>query len=134
MELNINSPAYYTSQNGVIDEIYNMCKEIREYVKDKNYSELIDIIGITPIVAPKELLERGLFKETKKCEIRYRFASVSLAIDYDAFTQGDVTEKKKLIIENILKSMKAIQKRAKIDFDSFYADMKLCSREWHIES
>ena len=57
-------------------------------------AELIDIIGITPIVAPKELLEKGLFKETKKCEIRYQFASVSLAIDYDAFIQGDVTEKK----------------------------------------
>lgn len=34
MQLNINSPSYFTGQYGVIDEIYDLCKEIRYWVKD----------------------------------------------------------------------------------------------------
>lgn len=58
MELNINSPSYFTQQYGVIDEIYNMCKE------------------------------------SKKCEAKAGFASVSLQIDYETYVNADIDEKK----------------------------------------
>ena len=123
MELNINSPSYFTREYGVIDEIYDMCKEIRYWVKDKSYSPIVDIVGIVPIVAPKEIIEQGLCKESKKCEAKAGFASVSLQIDYETYVNADIDEKKRLIVNNILASVKAIHSRAKIDFAEFHKDI-----------
>ena len=60
MDLNINSPAYYTKEYGVDDDIYWMCRELSNYVREKKYSDAINIIGIVPIVAPAAVLEKGL--------------------------------------------------------------------------
>ena len=73
MELNINSPKYYKDVYGVDDEIYRLCQDIYIYFKDKSYSEIINIIGIIPIIAPKELLENGKYKEVKHCSVAYGF-------------------------------------------------------------
>ena len=78
MDLNINSPAYYTSEYGVDDDIYWMCRELSYYVREKKYSDAINIIGIVPIVAPAAVLEKGLCKAHKRCELKSGFASVSL--------------------------------------------------------
>lgn len=123
MDLNINSPSYFTRQYGVIDEIYNMCRDIRYWVKDKHYSPIVDIVGIVPIIAPKEVIHGGLYKEEKKCEAKAGFASVSLQIDYETYVCADIDEKKKLIINNVLASVKVIHNRAKIDFDKFRKDI-----------
>lgn len=66
MQLNVNSPAYFTQHFGIDDEIYVMCREIANYFKCKEYSDDLSIIGIIPIIAPKALTDSGLYKETKK--------------------------------------------------------------------
>lgn len=124
MELNINSPAYYKNIFGVDDDIYQMCRELSMFMKDKNYSDIISSIGVCPIVAPQQELDKGLWKETKKCELKYGFASVSLQIDYDAYVNADINQKKQLMIDNILKSVKAISKKGKIDYKQFEEDVK----------
>ena len=111
MELNINSPSYFTKQYGVIDEIYSMCRD------------LVDIVGITPIIAPKDIIEQGLFKQEKKCDIKYGFASVSLWIDYDEYLKADITDKQIMIVKNILASIKTISRKAKIDYKQFCEDI-----------
>ena len=123
MHLNINSPAYFTKQYGVIDEIYKMCREISKYVENKQYSNIVNTIGITPIIAPKDIIEQGFFKQEKKCDIRYGFASVSLWIDYDEFLQSDLINKQIMIVKNILDSIKVIARKAKIDYEKFYDDI-----------
>lgn len=123
MDLNINSPAYYTNIYGIDDEIYWMCRELSKSVKEKGYSELINIIGIVPIVAPIEEVNKGLWKEIKKCEVDYGIATVSLRIDYDEYLQADLGKKKALIINNLLKSVKAVSKKGKIDFNRFQEDI-----------
>ena len=45
MDLNINSPAYYTREYGVDDDIYWMCRELSYYVREKKYSDAINIIS-----------------------------------------------------------------------------------------
>lgn len=65
MELNINSPSYYTNEHGVEDEIYWMCRELSAFVREKEYSDIIKIIGIVPIIAPKSVIEKGLCKTLK---------------------------------------------------------------------
>lgn len=130
MELNINSPAYYSGKYGINDEIYYLCKMLSEYVQDKRYSNEINIIGITPIIAPPEILQEGLWKESKKCELRYGFASVSLQIDFEEFVEADVEKKKGLIIQNILKSVKCISKKGNIDYKLFESDMmRFCKKQ-----
>ena len=111
MELNINSPSYFTKQYGVIDEIYSMCRGISKHVENKQYSDLVDIVGITPIIAPKDIIEQGLFKQEKKCDIKYGFASVSLWIDYDEYLKADITDKQIMIV------------KAKIDYKQFCEDI-----------
>ncbi|MCM1500751.1 MAG: hypothetical protein NC124_20015 [Clostridium sp.] len=96
MVLNINSPAYYSEKYGIHDEIYYLCKNLSEYVQDKQYSNEINIIGITPIIAPSEILKEGLWKELKKCELRYGFASVSLQVDFEEFIKADMEKKKRV--------------------------------------
>ena len=118
MELNINSPSYFTKQYGVIDEIYSMCRGISKHVENKQYSDLVDIVGITPIIAPKDIIEQGLFKQEKKCDIKYGFASVSLWIDYDEYLKADITDK-----QIILASIKTISRKAKIDYKQFCEDI-----------
>ncbi len=96
MNLFINSPSYYTQECGVIDEIYQMCKTISNNIDITKYTTLLDTIGITPIIAPKHLLDCGKWSEIKKISLPYRFASVSLICDYDLYVNSDLIDKKKL--------------------------------------
>ncbi|MCQ5134553.1 hypothetical protein NE541_16165, partial [Coprococcus eutactus] len=59
MEININSPQYYTYDFGIDDDIYNVCQDIHEYFKNKCYRVSIDIVGIIPIIAPMETINIG---------------------------------------------------------------------------
>lgn len=127
MELNINSPAYYNNIYGVDDDIYHMCRTLSSYMRDKSYSDVINSVGVCPIVAPQEELDKGLWKETKKCELKYGFASVSLQINYEKYIEANIDEKKSLIVKNVVNSIKAIKTRGKIDFKLFESDMiKFC--------
>lgn len=124
MELNINSPLYYTQEYGVDDDIYWMCRELSAYVKEKKYSDLINIIGIAPIIAPVSVLEKGFCKVHKKCEPQYGFVSVSLQIDYEEYVKVDIANKKRLIIANILASVKSVSKKGKINYSLFEEDVR----------
>ena len=66
MSLNINSPSYFTSVYGVIEEIYRMCSDITNKIDLKKYTNTFDNIGITPIVAPTEEIDKGKCKEVRK--------------------------------------------------------------------
>ena len=46
LDLNINSPSFFTQQYGVNDRVYPYCQKCCEYFKDKEYSEVLKIIGI----------------------------------------------------------------------------------------
>ncbi len=123
MVLNINSPAYYTNIYGIDDEVYWMCRELSDFVKEKKYSDIIDIVGVVPIIAPKDDIDKGLWKEVKKCDLKFRVATVSLHISFDDYIQSDIEKKKSLIIDNILKSVKIISKKGKFDFNDFKEDI-----------
>jgi len=129
MDLNINSPSYYTQEYGIDDDIYWMCRELSDFVKEKKYSDVINIIGIVPIIAPESVIEKGLCKSHKKCEPQYGFASVSLQIDYEEYVKADTANKKRLIIDNILASVKSVSKKGKLNYSLFAEDVRnFCER------
>lgn len=125
MDLNINSPSYYTQEYGVDDDIYWMCRELSDFVKDKKYSDVINIIGIVPIIAPASVIEKGLCKNHKKCEPQYGFASISLQMDYEEYVKADIANKKRLIVNNILSSVKSISRKGKINYSLFEEDVQI---------
>lgn len=90
MELNINSLSYDTREYGVDEDIYWMCRKISDYMKEKKYSDFINIIGAVPIAAPVSEIEKGLYKRSQKCEPPYGFASVSLPLDYEEYIGSDI--------------------------------------------
>ncbi|MDE7249631.1 MAG: hypothetical protein K2N82_07035, partial [Lachnospiraceae bacterium] len=63
MELNINSPAYFSEHYGVDDEVYKFCQKAHLFFKDKEYSSTLQIIGIMPFAAPQEIYDSGAWKE-----------------------------------------------------------------------
>ena len=113
MNFYINSPAYYTQKYGVIDEVYDMCLQISLNIDITQYTHSIDTIGIVPIIAPAS----EKWKERKYVSLAYRMASISLAIDYEMFSNGDLNTKKRMMLENVLKSLQAIKQKLKNDFD-----------------
>lgn len=123
MRLILNSPAYYSKEFGIDNEIYSMCQEISRIMRNKIYSEIVDTIGIVPIVEPKELIEKGKWKEKCKYDLKFRMVFVSKQIDYEAYIDADIKEKKKLVLDNILDSVKNIRKKSKFYFVRFRVDM-----------
>lgn len=123
MQLNINSPAYFSNEYGIDSEIHWMCREIFKFMKEKNYSEKIETIGIVPIVAPKELIDQGLWKEEIKYDLKFKLAYVSKQIEFDKYNVANIEERKLLIVNNILASVKAISRKGKLDYDRFNKDL-----------
>lgn len=124
MELNINASSYYTKEFGIDDEIYQMCRELSRELKGRKYSDIIGVIGIIPIIAPAFAIQKGLYNERKRFAPKCGFAFVSLQIDYEAYIKADISGKKRLMIDNILKSVKSISKRAKMEYRLFEDDIK----------
>ena len=106
MELNINSPAYFTQQYGVNEGVYYYCKKCHEYFKDKEYSETLKIIGICPQCAPKDLYQKGMWKD------KVRFI-------------GNGDEEKVTIIRNtVIRAVKKVKTKGKFDYERFYQDLQ----------
>ena len=129
MNLFINSPAYFTQEQGVIDEIYKFCTFISRNIDISLYTDCIDTIGITPIIAP---ISSG-FTETRLISLTYRMASISLFSDYKSFCEADITKKKEIILDNILKSLYLIERKLKREFnyEQLEKDIKtlVCTQE-----
>ena len=117
MSLNINSPAYYTSVYGVVDEVYQMCYDITCKIDISKYTNSFDYIGITPIVAPIEEINMGKWKEVKKFSAKSKLAIISLHIDYDTYCNANIDEKRNLVLRNIFNSLLVVNKKSKNDFN-----------------
>ena len=118
MSIHINSPAYYTKIYGIDDDVYKVCRLLKKNIDVKNYTSLLDTIGITPIVAPISEICDGKWQETKYISLAYRMANVSLHVDYSAYiSANDQNSKVQLIIDNVLSSLLVIKKRLKNNFD-----------------
>ena len=118
MSISINSPGYYTQIHGIDEDVYKVCRLLEKNIDIKNYTSLLDTVGITPIVAPTSEICDGKWQEVKYISLAYRMASISLHIDYTAYVsaigQGG---RVRLIVDNILNSLLVIKKRLKNRFD-----------------
>lgn len=123
MELNINSPAYFSRQYGVDDEVYRYCQNLHEFFKDKEYSETLSIIGIIPIIAPKELYEQGMWKERTQLVSLGSCAIIHIRMDFKSYYHADSSGRIALVKEMLVRAVKKIKTRGKFDWESFCEDL-----------
>jgi hypothetical protein len=123
MDLNINSPLYYKDIYGIDDEVYRMCRNISKFMKDKKYSDIIDIIAITPVIAPEDLQVDMKWRNSINYKIKCRLIGIRRSIDFEEYANSDIDNKCKLIIKNILESVKSISRKGKFDYDKFEKDL-----------
>lgn len=92
--------------------------KIKLFIKDKNYGTEINDIGIICIIMKfdDKMESEGWFKERKLVRLKKKEADIRLRIDYDKFVSGDIQQKKLLLIDNVIKSIREIAKKAKKDF------------------
>ena len=126
MDLQINSPGFFSAEHGIDDEIYWFFRKITMYFIGKEYSEIINTVGLAPIVAPAEILGQGLWAEYTKIDKMSKLAMVSKQTDYLEYLNSDIEGKKQLMVENILSSIKSITKRGKFDYERFERDLMDC--------
>ena len=123
IELNINSPAYFTKQYGVNDEVYEYCQKLHDFFKTKEYSETMTIIGITPAIAPKELYDKGLWKEKVRIVSLGTCAIIDIRLNFKDYYHADNKGKIELIKKMIIKAVKKIKSKGKFDWERFSYDL-----------
>ena len=123
MELNINSPAYFSEHYGVDDDVYRYCQKLNAFFKNKEYSETLSTIGIVPAVAPKELYEQGKWKENIQMRSFKSCVAINIRMDFESYYQADSNGKIELIKEMIIKAVKKIKSKGKFDFERFRDDL-----------
>ena len=124
MELNINSPAYFKEHYGIDDEVYRFCQRVYLHFKDKEYSEVLHIIGIVPVVAPKELYGDGKWKEGLSWRCHNSCVAIQIRMDFELYYNANSEEKVRLTKEMILKAIKKVKSKGKFDYDQFVADFE----------
>ena len=123
MELNMNSPAYYTSQYGVNDAVYDYCQNLYLYFKNKEYSNTLHTIGIIPIIAPRKMYDEGLWKEKVQCINSKTCAMISIRLDYEQYYKASDQEKIKMMELMLIKAIKKIKNKGKFDTNQLIEDL-----------
>lgn len=123
MELNINSPAYFSDHYGIDDDVYRYCQKLYTFFKDKQYSDSLSIIGIMPVVAPKELYEAGQWKESVKLIGSAACAIITIRLDFESYYSADSKGKIVLTRDAVLKAVKKIKSKGRFDFGGFEKDL-----------
>lgn len=123
MELNINSPAYFTNHYGVDDEVYKYCRKLYDYFKTKEYSKTLTVIGITPVIAPEEIYNQGMWKEKVKIVGAGTCAMIDIRINFENYYNADSNEKKELIKQMLIKAIKKIKSKGKFNWEQFRDDL-----------
>lgn len=123
MDLNINSPAYFSEHYGVDDDVYRFCQSSAAFFKDKEYSSSLHIIGITPACAPQEVYDSGLWKESVRLIGGEECAIITIRMDFNQYYKADSSEKILQLKETVLTAAKKIKSRCSFDYARFEQDM-----------
>ena len=123
MELNINSPAYFADHYGIDDEVYKYCQQLHDFFRTREYSESMNIIGITPVIAPKEIYDQGMWKEKVQVVGLGSCAMIDIRMDFDNYYNADSSGKIELIQQMIIRAVRKIKSKGKFDWEKFRDDL-----------
>ena len=122
MELNINSPVYFKERYGIDDEVYRFCQKAYLFFKNKEYSDTLHVIGITPVVAPQEICDNKAWKDNIRFLCNKQVVDVTIKMDFESYYKADSFGKVEQTKEMILTAVKRIKSKGKFDYDRFKED------------
>lgn len=127
MRLNVNSPVYFSEKYGIDNDVYRYCQNCFEFFLDKEYSSILSIIGIIPLIVPQELYNQEKYKEKVQFICNNSSATIYIKIDFDKYLFANSEEKILLMKEAISRSVKKIKSKGKFDYNSFCEDLEKVS-------
>lgn len=95
-------------------------KKIIEFLKEKSYGTGVEKLSVIPTIFSPKIFESLPYKERMRYSPKTKEAEFRLRIDYQDFKDSNEEGKRKLIIENIIKSIRLLQEKTnkyKVDFD-----------------
>ena len=94
--------------------------QIKNFIKDKFYGNEIKDLSIIPIIIKfdENMEKEGWFKEKITFKKAKNQGDIRLRVNYDKFVNGDENIKKLLLIDNVIKSIRELSKKAKNDFNA----------------
>lgn len=124
MEVNINSPVYYKDHYGIDNAVYRFTQRAQLFFREKEYSNTLQIIGIVPIIAPREVYAAGNYKERVRFLCGKSVASVEVKIDFDSYHNADSAGKIALTKDMLLTAAKRIKIKMDFNYDRFRDDLE----------
>ncbi|MCM1173294.1 MAG: Imm44 family immunity protein [Clostridium sp.] len=124
MRLNVNSPAYFSEKYGIDNDVYRYCQNCYKYFLDKEYSPILEIVGIIPLIVPQELYEQGKYKEKVQFIANNSCAIIYVKIDFEKYLAANSEEKIFLMKDAIVRAIKKIKAKGKFDYKKFCEDLR----------
>lgn len=104
IENDVEARLSFVSQKGIgLEEVDNYGTEFK------------DVIIVT-ICIPQHLIDAGWFTERVLVKRKAHEADLRLRMDYDKFVAASPELRRLMYIENIVKSIRALQAKSKVDF------------------
>lgn len=130
MQLNINGPAYYEQKFSLDVEVKELFKLLVKTVEDKTYGDGMIIFDYCPVIAPKALLDQGLWENSVSYSKTLQRGTVFIQIDYQEYIEANVDKRKALIVASLLDSAKYLKKRIgkQFDYNKFEKDLLEATR------
>ena len=113
----INQPKYYTKEYGEIKEISEMIEKLSRKIDLFDYTFFMIYISITPIIVPQDMRDNVEYSEKSLVCLSKGIASISLQSDYEEYHSGDAEKKKRIIIDNVCKSLDIVKNKITDEFD-----------------
>jgi hypothetical protein len=90
-------------------------KQVKNALEGNDYGNDIEQFGIIPIIIKfdEQMEKDGWFKDRVLFKRKKKEADLRLRINYDKFVKGNEETRKLLLIDNIIKSIEALSKKAK---------------------
>lgn len=86
---------------------------------NKEYSDTLHVIGITPVVAPQEAGDNKAWKDNIRFLCNKQVVDVTIKMDFESYYKADSFGKAEQTKELILTAVKRIKSKGKFDYDRF---------------
>lgn len=121
MELMISLEGQNCTANGLSSILFETSEKLKVFfAKNENslkYGSEFDSIAIIPTCVDDEMWNALGWKERIYLQRKKREADIRLRMDYQKFINSDMDSKRRMFIEVIVASIRAIQDRSKGDFN-----------------
>ncbi len=92
-------------------------KQIKSLMNINDYGDAVSEIAIIPTIFSAEFLTALPYKERKRFSPKTKVGEFRLRIDYDKFVKANEDSKRRLIVQNIIDSIRILKTKVKKGFD-----------------